>query len=211
MKGNDLFNLILNKIKAGEIINIEVIQETLDQNNDFSEVRNLVFNLNATNAQKRKYFNSILLSKIVLKTFEWFKSQEGLRWMESKNLNWTNEEIGKNIFGWQKSFFYKLLRTAKLNDKTLIAFDKYCETNPDNGLNRSIENLLKFARTFKIDDDSNVSVLEKELKKFKRIVSYQRRIFRSLESIKLAEEIISKIDLIISSATNSKLNNFTKL
>jgi hypothetical protein len=77
MKGNDLFNLILNKIKAGEIINIEVIQETLDQNNDFSEVRNLVFNLNATNAQKRKYFNSILLSKIVLKTFEWFKSQEG--------------------------------------------------------------------------------------------------------------------------------------
>ena len=199
MKGNDLFNLILNKIKAGEIINIEVIQETLDQNNDFSEVRNLVFNLNATNAQKRKYFNSILLSKIVLKTFEWFKSQEGLRWMESKNLNWTNEEIGKNIFGWQKSFFYKLLRTAKLNDKTLIAFDKYCETNPDNGLNRSIENLLKFARTFKIDDDSNVNVLEKELKKFKRIVSHQRKIFISLESIMLAEEIILKIDLIISS------------
>ena len=105
MKKDQIINLILDKIKSGENFNFEEIQDSITLNNDFSEISGLVNSINAPNAQKRKYYNSIILSKIVAKTVEWFKSDEGKEWMNSQNKKWTNEKIGKNIFGWQKSFW----------------------------------------------------------------------------------------------------------
>ena len=148
MKKNEFFDLILSKIKSDEPLNIEDIQSKILQSNDFSEVSHLVYNPQSLNAQKIKYYKSLILSKVVQQTVEWFNSEEGSNWMISKRVNWSNEQIGKNIFGWQKSYFYKLLRVSKLNDIVLIEFDKYCESKSDSNYNRSIENLLKFSKIF---------------------------------------------------------------
>ena len=207
MKKDQLFNLILNKIKSGENFNIDEILETISLNNDFSEISGLVNSVNAPNAQKRKYYNSIILSKIVAKTVQWFKSEEGEEWIKSQNKSWSNEKIGENIFGWQKSFFYKLLKMGELSDQIFLAFDKHCDSFPDDKLNRSIANLLKFSRTYKFEKSDDQTILEKELNRFKKIVLYQKRKFISSESIYLVDEIITLIDSTILSASNKVIKN----
>lgn len=207
MKKNEQLNLILDKIKSGEELNFEAIKDKIYQNNDFSEISGLFFSISAPNAQKRKYFNSIILSKMVFKIVEWFKTAEGEEWMNSKNVLWSNEEIGNNIFGWQKSYFYKLLKMGQLSDEVLIAFDKHCETHIENGLNRTIENLLRFAKTYNLQDDNINSVLKNELDKLREIVTYQRQKFISPESVQLVDEVVSKIDSIISSLTTKTTEN----
>ncbi len=207
MKKDQLFNLILDKIKSGENLNIDEILETISLNNDFSEISGLVNSINAPNAQKRKYYNSIILSKIVAQTVDWFKSDEGKEWIKSQNKSWSNEQIGKNIFGWQKSFFYKLLKMGKLSDQIFLAFDTHCDSFPDDNLNRSIANLLKFSRTYKFDRNDDKSIQEKELNRFRKFVLYQKRKLISSESIQLFDEIVSKIDSSISNASNKILDN----
>ena len=207
MKKNDLVTQILDRVKSGENFNIDEILENISLNNDFSEISGLVNSINVPNAQKRKYYNSIILSKIVVQTVDWFKSDEGKKWMKSQSKSWTNEKIGKNIFGWQKSFFYKLLKMGELSDHIFLAFDKHCDSFPDDKLNRSIANLLKFSRTYKFEKSDDKSILEKELNRFKKFVLYQKRKFISSESIHLVDEIITLIDSTILNASNKIIDN----
>lgn len=205
MKKNELFNQILDKIKSGDELNFAAIKDRLYQNNDFSAISRLNINLNVPNAQKRKYLNSIILSKTVLMTEEWFKSKDGREWMKSQNVNWSSEQISLQIFGWKKSYYHKLLRTARLSDETLEAFDQYCENHPKGDSNRTIENLLKFSIT-KIDYEDNYNTrLVNELKKFKLVIVNQRTKFIHKESIQLSDEIISKINVIISSSKDNNI------
>jgi hypothetical protein len=85
----------------------------------------------------------------VVKTTGWLYSSEGAAWMKSQGLRWSNEDIGMNIFGWQKSFFYKLLKAGKLKDEVLVAFNEYCDNTGagEKKINRTIENLLRFAKS----------------------------------------------------------------
>jgi hypothetical protein len=207
MKKTELVNLILDKIKSGENLNFEKIQENISLNTDFSEISGLVNSINAPNAQKRKYYNSIILSKIVVQIVEWFKFDEGKEWIKSQNKSWSNEKIGKNIFGWQKSFFYKLLKMGELSDQIFLAFDKHCDSFPDDKLNRSIENLLRFSRTYKLEKSDDKSILEKELNRFKKNVLYQKRRFISSESIQLVDEIVTIIDSTISNSSKKITEN----
>lgn len=207
MKKDQIINLILDKIKSGENFNFEEIQDSITLNNDFSEISGLVNSINAPNAQKRKYYNSIILSKIVAKTVEWFKSDEGKEWMNSQNKKWTNEKIGKNIFGWQKSFFYKLLKMGELNDQIFLAFDNHCDSFPEDNLSRSIANLLRFSRTYKFEKSDDKSILEKELNRFKKTILFRKRNFISSESIKLVDEIVTLIDSTILNSSNKRTEN----
>lgn len=161
----------------------------------------MVNSINAPNAQKRKYYNSIILSKIVAQTVDWFKSDEGKEWIKSQNKSWSNERIGKNIFGWQKSFFYKLLKMGELSDQIFLAFDKHCDTFPEDNLSRSIANLLRFSRTYKFEKSDDKSIMEKELNRFKKIIMFRKRNFISSESIQLVDEIITLIDSTISNSS----------
>lgn len=203
MKNNEIVNLIISKVKSGENFNVDEILETISLNNDFSEISGLVNSINAQNAQKRKYYNSIILSKIVTQTAEWFKSEEGTEWMKSQKKNWSNEKIGKNIFGWQKSFYYKLLKMGELSDQIFLAFDSHCDSNPDDNLNRSIANLLRFSRTYSLEKSDDKSIMEKELLRFKKIVLYQKRKLISSESIQLFDYIVNKIDSKISNSSKN--------
>jgi hypothetical protein len=101
-----------------------------------------------TNAQKSKFTNTINLSKLVVKAHEWFVSDEGKAVFREEGVTWSNEEFGKKVFGWQKSYFYKVLKAGKLQDEVVDLFNTKCDEAEAEGQdpNRSLEGLLKFAR-----------------------------------------------------------------
>lgn len=101
-----------------------------------------------TNGQKKKFEQTLQLSKLVLNAVTWFSSEEGIMVCNEEGIAWTNEEIGNKVFGWQKSFFYKVIKVAKLEETIVETFKTKCDEAEASGndANRSLEGLLKFAK-----------------------------------------------------------------
>lgn len=101
-----------------------------------------------TNAKKKKFEQTLALSKLVVKAVEWFASEDGQRACTEEGISWTNEEIGQKVFGWQKSFFYKVVKAGKLQAEIVDTFNTKCNEAEAQGEepNRSLEGLLKFAK-----------------------------------------------------------------
>lgn len=101
-----------------------------------------------TNAKKKKFEQTLTLSKLVVNAVEWFASEDGKRACAEEGITWTNEEIGQKVFGWQKSFFYKVVKAGKLQAEIVDTFKTKCDEAEANGdePNRSLEGLLKFAK-----------------------------------------------------------------
>lgn len=101
-----------------------------------------------TNAKKKKFEQTLALSKLVTQAVEWFQSEEGKRACNDEGISWSNEEIGLKVFGWQKSFFYKVVKAGKLQPEIIDTFKAKCDEAEANGdePNRSLEGLLKFAK-----------------------------------------------------------------
>jgi hypothetical protein len=101
-----------------------------------------------TNAKKKKFDNTLVLSRLVNQAVEWFQSEDGQRVCAEEGIVWTNEEIGQKVFGWQKSFFYKVVKAGKLDEAVVDTFKAKCDEAETRGEepNRSLEGLLKFAK-----------------------------------------------------------------
>jgi hypothetical protein len=101
-----------------------------------------------TNAKKKKFEQTLALSKLVGQVVAWFGSDEGQRLCAEEGISWTNEQIGQKVFGWQKSFFYKVVKASKLKDEVVESFNAKCNELERQGEdpNRSLEGLLKFAK-----------------------------------------------------------------
>jgi hypothetical protein len=100
------------------------------------------------NAKKKKFEQTLALSKLVNQAVTWFQSEEGQRVCSEEGISWTNEEIGQKVFGWQKSFFYKVVKAGKLDEAVVDTFKAKCDEAETRGEdpNRSLEGLLKFAK-----------------------------------------------------------------
>ena len=103
---------------------------------------------NVENAQKKKFDTTLDLSKVVLNAFTWFKSTEGQAICTEEGISWTSEDFGAKVFGFQKSYFYKLTRAGKLQDEIVTQFKLKCTELEAEGEtpNRSLEGLLKYAK-----------------------------------------------------------------
>lgn len=79
---------------------------------------------------------------------DWFSSEDGKRACNEEGISWTNEEIGQKVFGWQKSFFYKVVKAGRLEPVVIDTFTAKCNEAEAQGEepNRSLEGLLKFAK-----------------------------------------------------------------
>ena len=101
-----------------------------------------------TNAKKKKFEQTIALSKLVTTAVDWFQSEEGQRVCNDEGISWSNEEIGQKVFGWQKSFFYKVVKAGRLQPEVVDSFNTKCNEVEAAGEepNRSLEGLLKFAK-----------------------------------------------------------------
>jgi hypothetical protein len=100
------------------------------------------------NAKKKKFEQTLTLSKLVGSVVTWFASEDGQRLCAEEGISWTNEQIGLKVFGWQKSFFYKVVKASKLKDEVIDTFKTKCDEAEAQGEepNRSLEGLLKFAK-----------------------------------------------------------------
>lgn len=100
------------------------------------------------NAKKKKFVTTLALSKHVSKAYEWFKSDEGQQLCEAEGISWTSEEFASKVFGWQKSFFHKVVKVSNVEDEVIERFNTECDRLEAEGESpkRSIESLLKFAK-----------------------------------------------------------------
>jgi hypothetical protein len=101
-----------------------------------------------TNAKKKKFDQTLQLSHLVVNAFNWFSSEVGKAKMAEEGLTWSNEEFFNKVFGWQKSFSYKVLKAGKLPTEVVDTFKTKCDQLEQQGEepNRSLEGLLKFAK-----------------------------------------------------------------
>jgi hypothetical protein len=101
-----------------------------------------------TNAKKKKFEQTLTLSKLVGSVVQWFGSEDGQRLCAEEGISWTNEQIGLKVFGWQKSFFYKVVKASKLKEEVVETFKAKCDELEAQGEEpqRSLEGLLKFAK-----------------------------------------------------------------
>lgn len=92
------------------------------------------------NATKKRFETSLQLSQIVADGFDWFKSESGKATMTNEGITWNAEEFALKVYGYQKSFFYKLVKAGKIETEKVEEYKAY---EPDN---RTIEGLLKFIK-----------------------------------------------------------------
>jgi hypothetical protein len=116
---------------------------------NLSEIRSVQRTI--TNAKKKKFEQTLALSELVIQAVNWFQSEDGQRVCNDEGISWSNEEIGQKVFGWQKSFFYKVVKAGKLKverEEIVETFILKCNEVEAQGEepNRSLEGLLKFAK-----------------------------------------------------------------
>ena len=101
-----------------------------------------------TNAKKKKFDQTMQMSALVLKGFEWFQSEEGKAKLSEEGITWNTEEFAAKVFGWQKSYFYKVVKAGKLAIEVVDEFRAKCDEMERGGEepNRSLEGLLKYAK-----------------------------------------------------------------
>lgn len=123
-------------------LNLPAVKQALN----LTEIRSVQRTI--TNAKKKKFEQTLTLSKLVVNAVEWFSSEAGQRACAEEGISWTNEEIGQKVFGWQKSFFYKVVKAGKLQAEVVDTFKVKCDEVEANGdePNRSLEGLLKYAK-----------------------------------------------------------------
>lgn len=100
------------------------------------------------NAKKAKFTATLKLSKVVAQAVEYFNSDECKAIFQREGLVWTTEDFANKVFGWQKSYFYKVVKVGKLDDEVVTRFNAKCDELDAQGQdpNRSVEGLLKWVR-----------------------------------------------------------------
>ena len=100
-----------------------------------------------SNAQKRKFAQTMKLAVEVSAAFEWFQSDEGKAVFAEEGVSWNTEEFALKAYGYKKSYFYKLVRASNGID-LLETFEQKCSEAEAEGLkpNRSLEGFLKFIK-----------------------------------------------------------------
>jgi len=113
---------------------------------NLSEIKRL--NATLSNGQKKKFATTLSLSAVVLQAFNWFNSGEAKQLMSEEGISWTAEDFANKVFGWQKSYFYKVIKAGKLTPEVINQFNAKCDEIEASGEepNRSLEGLLKFAK-----------------------------------------------------------------
>ena len=100
---------------------------------------------NVANAQKRKFEHTMSMAGLVKQAVNWFDSAEGKGVFREEGIEWSKADFGLKVFGWQKSFFYKVVKAGNLDERIIDAFNRKCDEIGDDAT-RSLAGLLKFAQ-----------------------------------------------------------------
>lgn len=105
---------------------------------------------NIANAHKKKFAQTMELALLIKSAVEWFESDEGKAKMAEEGIQWSKAEFGEKVFGYQKSFFYKVVKAGNLDQRIVQAFNAKCDEIGEDS-NRSIAGLLEFSRNIDLD------------------------------------------------------------
>lgn len=87
--------------------------------------------------------NTLKLAAIASAAIRTFKTDEFKQRMQSAGVNWTIAEFSENVFGFQRSFLYKLLRASELPTEMV---EKFIEQSTIED-SVSLAELLKYANS----------------------------------------------------------------
>lgn len=115
---------------------------------NFNRINGLLTTL--SDSKKAKFDTTVKLSKEVYKSFTWFNSESGKEEMRIAGISMSAEQFGNKIFGWKKSYFYKMVKlgtVAEEQTEVITRFKRECTRLESQGENvsRSLENALKYA------------------------------------------------------------------
>ena len=94
-------------------LNLPQVKDALN----LTEVKRTQRNIN--NAHKSKFNHTMKLTALIKSAVEWFESEEGKDALREEGIEWNKEDFGKKVFGYQKSFFYKLIKVSNLDERIL--------------------------------------------------------------------------------------------
>jgi hypothetical protein len=126
-------------------LNLPTVKSALN----LTEVKRTQRSIN--NAHKSKFNHTMKLTTLIKSAVEWFESEEGKDTLREEGIEWNKEAFGKKVFGYQKSFFYKLVKVGNLDARIVEAFNTKCDEIGEDA-NRSIAGLLDFSRTIDLDN-----------------------------------------------------------
>jgi len=126
-------------------LNLPQVKDALN----LTEVKRTQRNIN--NAHKSKFNHTMKLTALIKSAVEWFESEDGKDALREEGIEWNKEDFGKKVFGYQKSFFYKLIKVSNLDERIVDAFNRKCDEIGTDA-NRSIAGLLEFSRDIDLDN-----------------------------------------------------------
>lgn len=106
---------------------------------------------NVANAQKRKFEHTMTMAALVTRAVSWFDSEEGKEVFREEGIEWSKADFGMKVFGWQKSYFYKVVKAGNLDERIIDAFNRKCDEIGEDA-QRSLAGLLKFAQGIDLEN-----------------------------------------------------------
>jgi hypothetical protein len=102
--------------------------------------------LNISKADKKTFDNVINMAVMVNEALTWWKA-EGKALAKAEGYTPDSEQFAKDMYGFQKSYMYKLARAGALPQETINNFKLACDADEKSGgrPSRSLEALLKWA------------------------------------------------------------------
>jgi hypothetical protein len=113
-----------------------------------------------TNAQKSKFAHTMHLASCIKTAVEYFESPQCQALMQTEGISWNKEDLGIKVFGYQKSYFHKLLRASKVSEQILTAYNSKCDEIAD--AERSIAGLLEFSKNVNVEVSADATAEEIE-------------------------------------------------
>lgn len=152
-----------------------------------------------TDAKKVKFEKSLKLADIVKNSHVWFNSEDGKRKMQEEGITWNIEDFSNKVFGWQKSYFFKMLKvgTLKADNPDVVSKYKRQTTQAENegqDVPRSVSSLLKFAKAeLSTDETETGEVIERPTKIVSLMVMSDGSLKATGDKTQINRELVTKI------------------
>ena len=127
-------NLLTNEV---EMLNTHTSLKRGLQIEPLTDLQEVIDQSNTT-----KFDTSVKMSKLVLKSFKYFKSDVCKNILEEEGITWGVEEYSQKVFGWNKSFFYKMVKLGNTPTRQINKFNREVDRMKQEGtpVVRSVEN-----------------------------------------------------------------------
>ena len=134
-------NLLTNEV---EMLNTHTSLKRGLQIEPLTDLQEVIDQSNTT-----KFDTSVKMSKLVLKSFKYFKSDVCKNILEEEGITWGVEEYSQKVFGWNKSFFYKMVKLGNTPTRQINKFNREVDRMKQEGtpVVRSVENCLKLFKS----------------------------------------------------------------